>query len=55
MALCGEIVNLVRPGFLNDTDQVRAIGQVTKMQMKIGPLDMRILINILDAPGIERR
>jgi hypothetical protein len=55
MALRREIVDLGRLGFLDDADQIGAVRHVSIMQMETGALDMRILVDVLDARGVERR
>lgn len=55
VGLGGEIVNLVGLGFLNDADQVGRIRHVTVMKVEAGIFDVRVLIDVLDAAGIERR
>ena len=55
MALGGEIVDLVRLGFLHDADQVGRIGHVAVMQEKLRLALVRVLIEVVDAGRIERR
>ena len=55
MRLCGEIVDLVRLHFLDDADEVGGVGHVAIMQRQPYVLLMRILVEIIDATGVERR
>ena len=55
MALGGEVIDLVRLHFLHDADQVGGIGHVAVMQDEPGVFDMRILKQVVDAPGVEAR
>ena len=55
VALRGEIVDFRRPHVLNDPDQVRRIGHVAVVQKKPQTRQMRILVKMIDAGGIERR
>jgi hypothetical protein len=55
MALRGEVVDLVGLGLLDDADQVGAVRQIAIVQYIVAIIDMRILIEMLDAPRIERR
>jgi hypothetical protein len=55
MALRGEVVDLVGLDLLNDPDQVGCIGQVAIVQMEPAPRFMRVLIQMIDAVGIEGR
>src|SRR5262249_14340460 len=55
MGLGGEIVNFCRLGFLYDTDEVSGVGQVAVMHEKPRALLVRIDIEVIDSPGIERR
>ena len=53
MALRSKIVDLVGAGFLNDANQIGGIGYVSEMQeqLRVGP--MRILVEMVNAAGIE--
>jgi hypothetical protein len=55
MALRGEIVNLRRLGLLDEADQVRAIGKIAMMQKEPAVSLMRVSVEMIDAPCIERR
>src|SRR3546814_11028687 len=55
MTLRGKVIDFVGLGFLNDPDQVGAICQVAMMKVEARRVLMRILIDILDTPGVERR
>ena len=55
MALRGEIVDLVRLGLLDDADQVGRIGHVAIMEDEALVRLVRILVEMLDPAGVERR
>ena len=55
VALRGEIVDLVGLRFLHDADQVGRIGHVAIVQDKLLVRLVRVLIEMLDAAGVERR
>jgi hypothetical protein len=55
VTLRGEIVNLVRLHRLNDADQIRGVGHVSVMNLKMRARNVRILIHMVDARRIERR
>ena len=54
MAHGGEVVYLVRLGLLDDADQIGGIGQVAVVQLELGVVHMRILVQMIDAVGIEQ-
>ncbi len=55
MALRGEVVDLIGLGLLHQTDQVGRVGQIAMMQEKAGRTAVRILVQMVDAAGVERR
>ena len=55
VALCGEIVDLVRLRFLHDADQVGRIGHVAVVRQKAHIFFVRVLVHVLDTTGVERR
>ena len=55
MALRGEIVDLVGLHLLHDADQVGGVGQVAVVQDEADVPLVRILIEMVDALGVERR
>ncbi len=55
MALCSQVVDLVRLDLLDDPDQVGGIGQVTIMQIHAHTVLMPVLVKVIDTIGIERR
>ena len=54
VALGREIVDFRRLRFLNNTDEVRRIGHVAVMQCEAHVLLVLILVEMIDAIGIER-
>ena len=55
MALRGEIVDFVGLHFLDDADQIRRIRQIAVMQKKIAVCLMRIMVQMIDAIGVDQR
>ena len=55
MALRRQIVDLVRLNCLDDADQVGGVRHVAVMDLKMRAGNMRVLINVIDAGGVERR
>lgn len=53
MALGGEVVYLVRLGFLDDPDQVRGVGKVTVVHEEIYVSLVGILVEVVYAFGVE--
>ena len=54
MALGGQVVDLVRLRLLHDADQVGRIGHVAEMQDEARIGLVRILVQMIDAAGVER-
>jgi hypothetical protein len=55
MALRGQVVDLVGLDLLHDADQVGAVGHVAVVQDEVPVVDMRILVQVVDARGVEAR
>jgi hypothetical protein len=55
VALGGEVIDLVRLHFLDDTDQVGGVRQVAVVQAQARVFFVRVLVEVLDAPGVEGR
>jgi hypothetical protein len=55
MALRSQVVDFGWLGFLDDANEIGRIGHVAVMHQKTQLGFMRILIKMLDAPGIDRR
>ena len=53
MALCAEIVDFGGMNFFNQPVQVRGVGQVAVVQKEPYPLEMRILVQVVDSTGVE--
>ena len=53
MALRAEVVDLVGLEFVEQLDQRHRIGQVAVVQNKPGAGDMRIVVEVVDARGVE--
>jgi len=55
VALRRQVVNFVRLHLLDDADQVGGVGQVAVVENQIAMRDVRILVEVVDAIGIEQR
>ena len=55
VALRGEVVDLVGLHLLDDADQARRIGEVAVVQDEAAVLLVRILVQVVDAIGVEQR
>ena len=55
MRLRREIVNLVRLRFLHDADDIGRVGHIAVMQVEGNALLVRIMNEMVDALGVERR
>ena len=53
VALRRQVVDLVRLHLLHDADQVRRVGQVAVVQAQSHAALVRILVEVIDAVGIE--
>ena len=49
-----EVINFVWLGFLNDSHQVAGVAQVAIVQLEVGMLDVRVLVEVVNALGVER-
>src|SRR6516162_2264578 len=54
MALGGEVVDLSWLGFLNDADEIRCIGHIAVVQHEPNIPFVRVLVEMINALGIER-
>ena len=55
MGLRPEIVDLIRLSLAQDLDQVRGIAQITVVQLHLGVRLVRVLIDVINALGVEQR
>ena len=55
MTLGRQVVNLIRFYFLHDANEIAGITEVAVMQNKTPLTGVRILIEMVDAVGIEQR
>ena len=55
MRLRREIVNLVRLRFLHDANDIGGVGHIAVMQVERDALFVRIMNEMVDALGVERR
>jgi hypothetical protein len=55
MTLCGKVVDLVRLNVLYDARQATGIGQVTVVQKELAIRRMWILVEMVNAIGLEQR
>ncbi len=49
-----QVVNFIRLGLLNDARQVAAVAEVAVVQLEAGIVDMRVLVEVVYALGVER-
>ena len=54
MRLRAEVVDFVGLDLLDDPDQVGRVGQIAVVQNELAVVDMRILIQMVDAVGVEQ-
>jgi hypothetical protein len=54
VALRAEVVDLVGLGFLDDAHQVAGVGQVAVVQPEAGVFDVWVLVDVVDALGVEQ-
>ena len=54
VALRGEVVDLVGLHLLHDADQVGGVGQVAVVQEQLRAGLVRVLVEMVDAVGVER-
>ena len=55
MALSAEVIDLVWLRFLHDANQVAGIRQVAVVQLEVGVINVRVLVDVVYAPGVEQR
>jgi hypothetical protein len=55
MALCRQVIDLVGLHLLQDPGQAAAIGQIAVMENEVPILHMWILVQVVNAIGIEQR
>jgi hypothetical protein len=53
--LRGQVVDLGRLDLVHQGDQASAVGEVAVVQEEAGALLVRILVEVVDAVGVERR
>ena len=55
VALRAQVVDLVGLHLLDDADQVGRVGQVAVVQVEALVVDVRVLVEVVDAVGVEQR
>src|SRR5450631_1050461 len=55
MALGGKVIDLVRLNLLDDTDEVRRVGEIAVVKNQIAMLDVRIFVEVVDSIRVEER
>ena len=55
MALCAEVIDFIRLSFLHDAYEVTGVAQVAIVQLEVGVLDVRVLVDVVNALGVEQR
>jgi len=53
MRLGAEVVDFVGLGFLHNAHQVAGVAQVAVVQFEVGVVHMRVLVDVVDALGVE--
>ncbi len=53
MALRGQIIDFRRLGFLDDSNEVRRVGEIAVMEEEPNVFAVPILIEMIDALGVE--
>ena len=53
MGLSARVVNLVGLCFLHDANEVGGVTQITVVQLEVGVVDMRVLIDVAHPLGVE--
>ena len=48
-------VDLVWLRFLHDANQVAGVGQVAVVQLEVGVVNVRVLVDVVNALGVEQR
>ena len=54
VALRAQVVDFVRLRFLDDAREVAAVAQVAVVQLEVGVADVRVLVDVVNALGVER-
>ena len=55
VALSAQVIYFIRLCFLHDADEVAGVAQVAIVQLEVGVLDMWVLVNVVNALGVEQR
>ena len=55
MALGAQVVNFIRLRFLHDSNEVAGVAQVAIVQLEVGVLNVRVLVDVVDTLGVEQR
>jgi hypothetical protein len=55
MALGAKVVDLVWLRFLNDANQVTGVRQIAVMQLEVGVINMRVLVDVVNALRVKER
>ena len=50
-----QVIDFIGLHFLYDPDDIGCVGQVPVVQYEIAVVDVRVLVEVIDAPGIEER
>jgi hypothetical protein len=53
--MAAQVVDLVGLHLLDDAGEVGAVGQVTVVQGEVALVDVRVLVEVVDAVGVEGR
>ena len=55
MALGPEIIDFIGLCFLHDANEIACVGQITIVQLEVGMLDVRVLVNVVYSLRVEQR
>ena len=55
MALGAKVVDFIWLCFLHDANQVACIRQVAVVQLEVGVVNVRVLVDVVYALGVEQR
>lgn len=55
MALCAEVINFIRLCFLHDANEVAGVAQIAIVQLEVGVVYVRVLVDVVDTLGVEQR
>ena len=54
MTLCTQVIDLIGLRLLHDPNEITRISQITVMQDKIAMINVRVLVEMINAIGIKK-